>query len=96
MQLPAPRPLPASRPPPACLTVPHMPARLPPPACSWREAMWFVQRLLVLVMTSLPGSFVLAAPGSAAFGFGLGSLTLEMLTRRVSAAAGCASACAAS
>ncbi|PRW57717.1 adenylyl cyclase isoform A [Chlorella sorokiniana] len=49
----------------------------------WREPLWFAQRLLVLVLTSLPGSFVLASPSSAAFGFGLGSLTLEMLTRRL-------------
>ena len=39
--------------------------------------------MLVLVLTSLPGSFVLVSPSSAAFGFGLGSLALEMLTRRV-------------
>jgi len=50
----------------------------------WRELLWFVQRLLVLVLTSLPGSFVLVSSNSAAFGFGLGSLALEMLTRRVS------------
>ena len=45
--------------------------------------LWFMQRLLVLVLTSLPDSFVLVSPSSAAFGFGLGSLALEMLTRRV-------------
>lgn len=54
------------------------------PCRRWRELLWFVQRLLVLVLTSLPGSFVLVSPNSAAFGFGLGSLALEMLTRRVS------------
>ena len=47
--------------------------------------LWFVQRIFVLLLTSLPGSFVLAAPTSRAFGFGLGSLVLEVLTRRVSA-----------
>lgn len=49
----------------------------------WRELLWFMQRMLVLVLTSLPGSFVLVSPSSAAFGFGLGSLALEMLTRRL-------------
>lgn len=55
--------------------------------CRFRELLWFVQRLLVLVCHSLPGSFVFSQPGIAPwFAFGLCNLAVEVLARRVSRA----------
>ncbi|KAL4858295.1 Adenylate cyclase [Chlorella vulgaris] len=51
---------------------------------TFRELLWFVQRLLVLVCHSLPGSFVFTQPGIAPwFAFGLCNLAVEVLARRL-------------
>ena len=56
-----------------------------PPTCRHREALWFAQRCVVLLATSLPGSFVFTQPAAVPlFAFGLCNLTFEVLTRRVS------------
>lgn len=60
-------------------------SRAPPAARSWREALWFLQRLAVLAATSLPGAFVFATPaGAQLFAFGMASLVIEACMRRVS------------
>ena len=70
--------LPRTHPPPPT----HPSISLPP--CRHREVLWFAQRCVVLLATSLPGSFVFTQPAAVPmFAFGLCNLTLEVLTRRV-------------
>ncbi|EFN55643.1 expressed protein [Chlorella variabilis] len=50
----------------------------------YREALWFVQRLLLLLSTSLPGCFAFAhASTTPMFAFGLCNIGLEVFTRRL-------------
>ena len=63
---------------------PPPPPPPPPPHRSYREGLWMAHRLLVLFATSLPGTFLFAHPTfMPAFAFGLCTLALEVVFRRV-------------